>query len=80
VCGGKPINEPTFGPVRLVLMVYQQIVRMHTFHVDRSRFDQLLLRHARSLGSRIVEGVRVERAEFGSDGFVTGVCVKQEPD
>ena len=50
----------------------------YTYHVDRSRFDQLLLRHAAGKGSRVVEGARVERVEFGPDGAATGVRVKQD--
>jgi ABC-type nitrate/sulfonate/bicarbonate transport system ATPase subunit/flavin-dependent dehydrogenase len=42
----------------------------YTYHVDRSRFDQLLLQHAARLGSRVTEGARVERVEFG-DTFRT---------
>jgi len=36
----------------------------YTYHVDRSRFDQLLLQHAARLGSRIIESARVERVDF----------------
>ncbi len=50
----------------------------YTYHVDRSRFDQLLLKHAAQQGSRVLEGTRVERVEFGADGAATGVRVKSE--
>ncbi len=36
----------------------------YTYHVDRSRFDQLLLQHAARQGSRVIESARVERVEF----------------
>src|SRR4029078_10002833 len=36
----------------------------YTYHVDRSRFDQLLLQHAARLASRVIESARVERVEF----------------
>jgi flavin-dependent dehydrogenase len=49
----------------------------YTYHVDRGRFDQLLLEHAGRQGSRVLEGARVERVEFGPDGFASGVRVKQ---
>jgi ABC-type nitrate/sulfonate/bicarbonate transport system ATPase subunit/flavin-dependent dehydrogenase len=49
----------------------------YTYHVDRSRFDQLLLQHARGLGSRVLEGTRVERVEFAPDGAATGIRVKK---
>lgn len=50
----------------------------YTYHVDRSRFDELLLKHAAGQGSRVIEGARVDRVEFGADGSVTGVRVKQD--
>jgi FADH2 O2-dependent halogenase len=44
----------------------------YTWHVDRSRLDQLLLEHARELGAQVLEGVRVAKVEF--DGArATGV-------
>jgi 1H-pyrrole-2-carbonyl-[peptidyl-carrier protein] chlorinase len=39
----------------------------YTYHVDRARFDSLLLRHARELGSEVVEGVRVREVLFEGD-------------
>jgi FADH2 O2-dependent halogenase len=61
----------------------------YTYHVDRSRFDQLLLQHAARLGSRVIEGARAERVEFlpagvspsternlAPGGLATGVHVK----
>jgi FADH2 O2-dependent halogenase len=50
----------------------------YTYHVDRSRFDELLLKHASSKGSRVLQGARVERVEFGDDGFAKGVRIKQD--
>src|SRR5256885_834023 len=48
----------------------------YTYHVDRGRFDQLLLRHAAKQGSQVLEGARVERVEFDPEGAATGVRVK----
>jgi ABC-type nitrate/sulfonate/bicarbonate transport system ATPase subunit/flavin-dependent dehydrogenase len=50
----------------------------YTYHVDRGRFDELLLKHAATKGSRVLQGARVERVEFGTDGFVSGVRIKQD--
>src|SRR2546425_12350390 len=44
----------------------------YTYHVDRGRFDELLLQHASSRGSRVRQGARVERVVFGADGFASG--------
>ncbi len=51
------------------------IDRDHTYHVDRSKFDLLLLKHAESLGSEVHQGVQVRRVNFVDDRAV-GVRVK----
>ena len=38
--------------------------RDYTFHVDRGKFDQILLKHAASLGAHVIEGARVNRVDF----------------
>ena len=49
----------------------------YTYHVDRSRFDLLLLGHAESLGSRVMQGVSVK--DLLMDGErVRGVQVEVE--
>ncbi|MBW4717091.1 NAD(P)/FAD-dependent oxidoreductase [Saccharothrix obliqua] len=35
----------------------------YTYHVDRGRFDLLLLQHSESMGAKVYEGVRVRRVE-----------------
>ncbi len=47
-----------------------------TWHIDRSRFDAALLRHAAARGSRVVEGAHVERVEFDDAGRAVGVRVR----
>jgi 1H-pyrrole-2-carbonyl-[peptidyl-carrier protein] chlorinase len=39
----------------------------YTYHVDRSKFDQLLLKHAESLGTRVYQGVHVKQVLFEND-------------
>src|SRR5512138_987303 len=53
----------------------QGIDRDYTFHVDRSKFDLLLLKHAESLGSEVHQGVQVKRVNFEGDKAV-GVRAK----
>jgi len=48
----------------------------HSYQVDRSRFDELLLRHARRLGSRVLSGADVARVDFNRQGRAGGVSVK----
>src|SRR5579884_2870487 len=38
--------------------------RNYTFHVDRSKFDLMLLQHAHELGATVYEGVRVQSVDF----------------
>lgn len=40
------------------------VPRDYTFHVDRGRFDHLLLDHAAASGADVFEGVRVPRVRF----------------
>ena len=48
-----------------------------SWHVDRSRFDDALLRHAAAQGSRVEEGVQVERVELDETGRALGVIVRE---
>jgi flavin-dependent dehydrogenase len=47
----------------------------YTYHVDRSKFDMLLLKHAESRGCHIVQGATARDVVFDEDDFVTGVRV-----
>jgi 1H-pyrrole-2-carbonyl-[peptidyl-carrier protein] chlorinase len=44
--------------------------RHYTYHVDRGKFDLLLLQHAHELGAAVCEGVRVTRVELENGGAV----------
>jgi 1H-pyrrole-2-carbonyl-[peptidyl-carrier protein] chlorinase len=46
------------------------IDRDHTYHVDRGKFDLLLLKHAESLGTEVHQGVQVKRVNFADDRAV----------
>ena len=46
----------------------------YTYHVDRSKFDLLLLKHAESLGSQVYQGTQVKRVLF-EDNFASGVRI-----
>ncbi|MEE1931090.1 NAD(P)/FAD-dependent oxidoreductase [Streptomyces sp. TRM 70351] len=41
--------------------------RDYTFHVDRAKFDQILLKHAESLGAKVFQGVRVGKVDFDGE-------------
>ncbi len=44
----------------------------YVYHVDRARFDLLMLQHARQLGSSVLQGVAVKQVLF-EDDYATGV-------
>ncbi len=48
--------------------------RDYTYHVDRGRFDLILLKHAESLGAKVFQGVRVLRADLDDPDLVTITC------
>ncbi|MGW0884892.1 NAD(P)/FAD-dependent oxidoreductase [Streptomyces sp. NPDC002671] len=48
--------------------------RDYTFHVDRGKFDLILLKHAESLGAKVFQGVRALRADFDDPDKVTLTC------
>jgi ABC-type nitrate/sulfonate/bicarbonate transport system ATPase subunit/flavin-dependent dehydrogenase len=65
-----------------VALPFQAIPRLGieqpwSWHVDRSRFDDALLRHAAEQGSRVVEGVQVERVGFDDAGRAIGVWIRE---
>ena len=37
--------------------------RNYTYHVDRGKFDLLLLKHAQTLGATVYDGVKVQRVQ-----------------
>ena len=45
------------------------VARNYTYHVDRGKFDLLLLQHAYRLGARVYEGVQASRVDFSDDLF-----------
>ena len=50
----------------------KEVEQPYTYHVERSQFDLLLLKHAESLGSKIYQGVRVNKVLF-EEGYACGV-------
>jgi flavin-dependent dehydrogenase len=48
--------------------------RDYTFHVDRGRFDLILLKHAESLGAKVFQGIRVLHADLDDPDQVNLTC------
>jgi len=47
--------------------------RDYTFHVDRAKFDLILLKHAESLGATVHQGVRVANVDFTGEHPVLSI-------
>lgn len=55
----KDVEPEWWADIRFVEMKQEGVDRFHTWHVDRGKFDLLLLQHAEKLGAQVYEGVRV---------------------
>lgn len=42
--------------------------QLYTYHVDRGKFDLLMLQHAQQLGAKVCEGLRVDHVDFDHGG------------
>ena len=52
------------------------ISQQYTYHVDRQKFDLLLLKHAESLGSRVYQGVQVSEVLFDDKSYARGIRLR----
>ncbi len=48
----------------------------YTFHVDRSKFDQLLLNHAESKGAQVEQHAKVTKVNFHQDDYHEVIFIK----
>jgi len=64
---GAALASPWFGPYYTSFAEVKQtgVNFSHTYHVDRSKFDTLLLNTARQSGATVYEGTRVQNVDFG---------------
>ena len=51
-----------------------EVDRDYTFHVDRGKFDLVLLKHAEGLGANVFSGVRVLKVNFDDPAAVRLTC------
>ena len=52
------------------------VLQDHTYHVDRSKFDLLLMKHAEAMGCRVLQGIPVRRVLFDGEGRACGVTAQ----
>ncbi len=61
-----PNSDVTAAPIKFDERHQEGIYQRHTYHVDRGKFDLLLLQHAHELGATVYEGLSVKDVDFSS--------------
>jgi FADH2 O2-dependent halogenase len=56
-----------FADIRFDERKMEGVDKEYTYHVDRGKFDLMLLQHAKNLGATVYEGVKVRRVDFDND-------------
>ncbi|HBX68694.1 MAG TPA: FADH2-dependent halogenase PltA [Chloroflexi bacterium] len=69
---GASWHAPTGNEFSIEFREFPQegIGQEYTYHVNRSKFDQLLLKHAEKLGTKVYEGVPVKQVLFEGEQAV----------
>ena len=62
--GWEGLEPDCYADLRFEEREQPGVDRNYTFHVDRGKFDLMLLQHAQQLGATIYEGVRVQSVDF----------------
>ncbi len=68
-------NEPRYTDIQFEERAQTGVDRLYTYHVDRGKFDLMLLQHAGRLGAKIYEGIDVTEVDF-SDGHPPRIAFK----
>ncbi|PYU24714.1 MAG: FADH2-dependent halogenase PltA [Acidobacteria bacterium] len=58
------LEADSLAEIRFEERQQQGVDRNHTWHVDRGKFDMLLLQHANKLGAEVQEGIKVRDVDF----------------
>lgn len=66
----KGLSPDTDVDVRFTERRQPGVDQDYTYHVDRAKFDLMLLQHAHRRGAQVYEGVSVNRADFSDPGCV----------
>jgi FADH2 O2-dependent halogenase len=68
--GFSGLQHDWTADIQFVERDQQGVDRDYTYHVDRSRFDSILLRHAEEQGATVLNGARVLGVDFGDPEVV----------
>jgi len=63
--GREEMSPETHVDIRFDERRQDGVDRDYTYHVDRGKFDLMLLQHANKLGAAVYEGVKVTSVDFG---------------
>ncbi len=63
------LEADTFADIRFDERDQPGVDKNYTYHVDRGKFDRLLLQHANGLGANVYEGIKVQRVDFSDPDF-----------
>jgi flavin-dependent dehydrogenase len=61
------LNPQSHAEVRFEERAQPGVNKDYTYHVDRGKFDLMLLQHANNLGASVYEGVRVSGVDFSEE-------------
>ncbi len=60
------LDPDNYADIRFEERDQPGVDKNYTYHVDRGKFDLLLLQHANKLGATVYEGIRVKRVDFSN--------------
>jgi 1H-pyrrole-2-carbonyl-[peptidyl-carrier protein] chlorinase len=66
----EEIQPDTHAQFRFEERKQEGVDRNYTYHVDRAKFDLMLLQHANKLGASVYEGVKVNHVDFAEENPV----------
>ncbi|MFI5916543.1 NAD(P)/FAD-dependent oxidoreductase [Dactylosporangium sp. NPDC051541] len=72
--GFSGLNHDWSAEVQFVERGQAGVDRDYTYHVDRGKFDTILLKHAESRGAKVFTGVRVLGIDFSDPELVRANC------
>jgi FADH2 O2-dependent halogenase len=63
------LGADSFADIRFDERDQTGVDKAYTYHVDRGKFDRLLLQHANRLGATVYEGIRIQRVDFSNPEY-----------
>jgi FADH2 O2-dependent halogenase len=65
------LEPDNYADVRFEERDQPGVDRNYTWHVDRGKFDLMLMKHAQKLGATVYQGMRIKQVDFSDPNFVT---------